>query len=158
MGGWSQRMVIQEVHTARQLCHVFSPWPWASQGPFLKLKFLYCALKTLSLSLNQYGYKMINATMPCHRKCHADVGYYYYQTAYWQATCHSCSRSVLSASLRPHGLQPTRLLCPWDSPGKSTGVGCHVLLQGILPTQESNLPSPALVSGFFTTEPLVKRE
>ena len=26
---------------------------------------------------------------------------------------------------RPHGLQPTRLLCPWDFPGKSTGVGCR---------------------------------
>ena len=35
------------------------------------------------------------------------------------------SRSVVSDSSRPHGLQPTRLLCPWDSPGKSTGVGCH---------------------------------
>ena len=34
-------------------------------------------------------------------------------------------------NLRPHGLQPTRLLCPWDSLGKSTGVGCHFLLQGI---------------------------
>ena len=33
------------------------------------------------------------------------------------------SRSVVSDSLRPHGLQPTRLLCPWDFPGKSTGVG-----------------------------------
>ena len=32
-------------------------------------------------------------------------------------------------SSRPHGLQPTRLLRPWDSPGKSTGVGCHCLLQ-----------------------------
>ena len=41
-------------------------------------------------------------------------------------------------SLRPHGLQPTRLLCPWDFPGKDTGVGCHFLLQGIFPTQESN--------------------
>ena len=30
-----------------------------------------------------------------------------------------------------HGLQPTRLLCPWDFPGKSTGVGCHCLLQGL---------------------------
>ena len=38
------------------------------------------------------------------------------------------SRSVMSDSLRPHGLQPTRLLCPWDFPGKSTGVGCHCLL------------------------------
>ena len=38
------------------------------------------------------------------------------------------SRSVVSDSLRPHGLQPTRLLRPWDFPGKSTGVGCHCLL------------------------------
>ena len=39
------------------------------------------------------------------------------------------SRSVVSDSLLPHGLQPTRLLHPWDFPGKSTGVGCHCLLQ-----------------------------
>ena len=39
------------------------------------------------------------------------------------------SRSVVSNSSQPHGLQPTRLLCPWDFPGKSTGVGCHCLLQ-----------------------------
>ena len=32
-------------------------------------------------------------------------------------------------SVRPHGLQPTRLLHPWDSPGNNTGVGCHFLLQ-----------------------------
>ena len=34
---------------------------------------------------------------------------------------------------------PGRLLCPWDSPGKNTGVGFHILLQGIFPTQEWNL-------------------
>ena len=39
------------------------------------------------------------------------------------------SCSVLSNSSWPHGLQPTRLLRPWDFPGKSTGVGCHCLLQ-----------------------------
>ena len=32
-------------------------------------------------------------------------------------------------TLRPHRRQPTRLPCPWDSPGKNTGVGCHFLLQ-----------------------------
>ena len=43
------------------------------------------------------------------------------------------SRSVVSNSSWPHGLQPTRLLRPWDFPGKSTGVGCHCLLsQGSL--------------------------
>ena len=43
----------------------------------------------------------------------------------------SVSRSVVSDSLRPHGLYPVMLLCLWDSPGKNTGVGCHSLLQGI---------------------------
>ena len=38
------------------------------------------------------------------------------------------SHSAVSYSSRPHGLQPTRLLYPWDFPGKSTGVGCHCLL------------------------------
>ena len=37
----------------------------------------------------------------------------------------------MSDSVRPHRWQPTRLLCPWDSPGKNTGVGCHFLLQCI---------------------------
>ena len=46
---------------------------------------------------------------------------------------------VVSDSLRPHGLQPARLLCPWESPGKSTGVGCRALLQGIFPTRGLNL-------------------
>ena len=49
----------------------------------------------------------------------------------------SVSRSVTSDSLQPHGPQPTRLLRPWNSPGKNTGVGYHFLLQGIFPTQES---------------------
>ena len=39
------------------------------------------------------------------------------------------SLSVMSDSPQPHGLQPTRLLLPWDFPGKRTGVGCHCLLQ-----------------------------
>ena len=44
----------------------------------------------------------------------------------------------MSNSLRPGGLWPTRLLRPWDFPGKSSGVGYHFLLQGIFPTQGSN--------------------
>ena len=35
----------------------------------------------------------------------------------------------MSDPQRPHGLQPTKLLRPWDSPGKNTGVGCHRLLR-----------------------------
>ena len=43
-----------------------------------------------------------------------------------------------SDSLSPRELWPAWLLCPWDSPGKNTGVGCHALLQGIFPTQGLN--------------------
>ena len=44
----------------------------------------------------------------------------------------------LYLTLRPNGLQAARLLCPQNSPGKSTGVGCHALLQGMFLTQGSN--------------------
>ena len=52
---------------------------------------------------------------------------------------HAFSHSVMSNSLQPYGLQPARLFCLWDFPGKNTGVGCHFLLQGIFLTQGSNL-------------------
>ena len=46
--------------------------------------------------------------------------------------------SVVSNSLQPHGLQSSRLLCPWNFSSKDTGVGCHFLLQGTFPTQGWN--------------------
>ena len=49
-----------------------------------------------------------------------------------------CSCLVMSDSLQPYGLQLTRLLCPWDFPGKKTGVGCHFLLQGFFPNRGLN--------------------
>ena len=66
------------------------------------------------------------------------------------------SHSVMSDSLQPHGLWPTSLLCPWDSPGKNTGVGCPFVLQGILLAQETEIESLAslvLAGGLFTTVP-----
>ena len=47
-------------------------------------------------------------------------------------------KPVVSNSLQSYGLQPSRLLCPWDYPSKNTGVDCF-LLQGIFPTQRLNL-------------------
>ena len=47
---------------------------------------------------------------------------------------------VLSKSLWPYGLLPVRLLSPWDSLGKNTGVSCWALIQGIFPTQASSPP------------------
>ena len=56
--------------------------------------------------------------------------------------------------MRPQGPYPGRPLCPWDSSGKNTGVGCHLLLQGIFPTWEDTKPKylmfPALAGRFLT--------
>ena len=52
--------------------------------------------------------------------------------------------SVVSDSVRPHGLQPNRLLCPWDSPGKNTGVGCHFPLQCMKVESESEVTQSCL--------------
>ena len=53
----------------------------------------------------------------------------------------------MSDSVRPHRWQPTRFPCPWDSPGKNTGVGCHFLLQCMKVKSESELaqscPTPS---------------
>ena len=58
------------------------------------------------------------------------------------------NRSVVSDFLRPHELQPTTLLHPWNFQGKSTGVGCRFLLQGIFLSQGSNEGLPHC--GHFT--------
>ena len=61
--------------------------------------------------------------------------------------------SVVSDFLQSHGLQPARLLCPWDSLGKSTGVDCQVL-PGDRPNpgiEPMSLMFPALAGRFFTT-------
>ena len=54
--------------------------------------------------------------------------------------CCCCSvTSVVSDSVRPQRWQPTRLPCPWDSPGKNTGVGCHFFLQCMKVKSESEV-------------------
>ena len=60
---------------------------------------------------------------------------------HWSCCCCCCCwvASVVSDSVRPHRRQPTRLLHPWDSPGKNTGVGCHFLLQYMKVRSESEV-------------------
>ena len=63
-----------------------------------------------------------------------------------QQVCCACCCLVAKwclTLLRPHGPKPVRLLCPWDSPSKNTGVTCHFLLHGIFSTQGIELESPA---------------
>ena len=76
--------------------------------------------------------------------------------AWWAAICvvaQSRTRlkrlSSSSRRLPKAGTLVFPLLCPWNSPSKNTGVGCHALLQGIFPTQESN-PGLLHYGQFFT--------
>ena len=72
----------------------------------------------------------------------------------YKSLCVRARSLYLCLTLQSYGLQPARLLCPWDSPGKNTGVGCPALLQGIFPTQGLNPCLShllALAGGFFTT-------
>ena len=59
--------------------------------------------------------------------------------------------SVMSDSAQPYGLQPARLFCPWDSPGKSIGVGCHGLPHEIFLPRDRTQVS-CLVGRFFTVK------
>ena len=69
---------------------------------------------------------------------------YWYLFLYDSVTEVKWSCSVVSDSSRSHGLLSTRLLCPWDFPGKSSGMGCHCLLQMRWQVQE-NIWRPPLV-------------
>ena len=62
----------------------------------------------------------------------------------------SVSHSVISNSLQPH--EPAMLLCPWNSPGKKTGVGCHSFLQGNLPNPGIEPRSSALQAGYLPSD------
>ena len=69
----------------------------------------------------------------------------------WKWSC-----SVMSDSSWPHGLQPTRLLHPWDFPGKNTGVGCHCLLRATLLGMDflcSKSCQPTMAAGFYSWLP-----
>ena len=69
----------------------------------------------------------------------------------FKSLCVCCHYSHVRLSVTLWTLQPARLLCLWDSPGKNAGVGCHALLQGIFQNEEiepASLKSPASAAGF----------
>ena len=84
------------------------------------------------MHLNSPSCNFLNYFPDCDTHTHTHT----HTTLYVCVVCVSCS--ILSGSLQPHGLQPTRFFCPWNSPGKNNGVAWHTLLQGIFLTKGSN--------------------
>ena len=80
----------------------------------------------------------------------------YYVLAFSRSFVDVLRCSLVSDCLQLHGLQPTTFLCPWDFPGKNTGVGSYFLTPGHLPNpgiEPASPVSPALAGGFLITEP-----
>ena len=105
------------------------PWPW--EGTMRKQPSIYKPRREVSPGDQPAGTLMLCFQFP---------------------ESESVSHSAVSSSLRPHGLHPSKLLCPWNSPGKNTGVGCHSLLEGIFPTQGIIPKSPMLQADSLPSE------
>ena len=106
-------------------CQLYSPLCWYFTNSLVKFFTLF---HLFSCSAWESWSKITSSTNARSRIC---------QHPFYAVLC--SVPSVVSNSLQPYGPQTTRLLCPRDSPGKNTRVGCHAILQGIFPTQESNL-------------------
>ena len=82
------------------------------------------------------------------RKDKATDSYFSFSAPPYSSRCCCCRchwvASVVANSVRPHRRKPTRLPRPWDSPGKNSGVGCHVLLQCMKVQSESEVAQSCL--------------
>ena len=96
------------------------PWMWGISSQLLQCLLSYWGFSDLGC-----GYLHIASLV----KCTLDMGYLFTAAPVPCSPCTNAAKSLQSClTLRPHRRQPTRPLCPWDSPGKNTGVGCHFLL------------------------------
>ena len=107
-------------------------------GTGLVVQWLKLQASTAGSSIPHKGAKIPKAAPPTHTHTHTHTTEPPYDPAIqFLGTC---------LTLRPRGLQPARLLCPWDSPGRNTGVGGLPSSRG-LPDPGSNLPPLGLCVG-----------
>ena len=97
---------------------------WCEWG--VKVSYYYCVTVNFSFYVLVFNFFM------------------YWGTPILDACCCQVT-SVVSNSVQPHRWQPTRFPCPWDSPGKNTGVGCHFLLQCMKLKSESEVTQSCLI-------------
>ena len=126
---WGLFLVWMSVTSFLSMCWSLSPWE--------RMRWLDGITDSMDMSLSKLQEMVKDRKVWCvsvpgvakSRTWHSD----------WTTTRVALIGTVLmSDSLQPHGLQPTRLLCPLNSPGKNTGVGSHSLFQRIFPTQGLN--------------------
>ena len=105
-----------------------------SNQHIVPLKFIQCYMSVISLfrKIFKRTIKMLcNYVHKIQKNSQHILCFQYYpDTKTWHIYMLCCAKSLYSCPtlLQSYGLEPNRLLCPWDFPGKNTGVGCHFLL------------------------------
>ena len=121
--GWS----IRDLQILEDSFYVLSTYSWGQIWLPLRLMLAPCSLRQRGLLEPDHSEKQTNKQLSWNNP-----------DCLVKPACCVCSvASVMSDSFWPYELKVTRLLCPWDSSGKNTGVGCQALLQGIFLTQGS---------------------
>ena len=95
--------------------------------------------KSLSQHLHSHYFQMISILCKVLRS----------DSMLWSVLCCCLVTKSCLTLLQPHGLSPTTLLCPWNFPGKNTGVSCHSLLQGIFLTGTEPTSRSLFFTGLF---------
>ena len=85
-------------------------------------------LKRNELSSHEKTWRNIKC-ISLSKRSQSEKATYYMIPILWHAAAAAAKSLQSCPTLRPHRRKPTRFPCPWDSPGKNTGVGCHFLLQ-----------------------------
>ena len=97
---------------------------------FIPVILWFCDLKYSSIFYDLEKFEYFSVYLLLIIKCAVSWVYMFEGLVFISLWVRACS--VMSDSLWPYGLSPARLLCPWDSPGNNTGVGCCLFLQEIL--------------------------
>ena len=121
-----------------QPTRLLRPWDSPGKNAGVGCHFLLQCMKVKSESEVAQSCLTLRDPMDCILPGSSVYGSFQARVLEWGTiafSTHSCCccccqvTSVVSDSVQPHRRKPTRLPCPWDSPGKNTGVGCHFLLQ-----------------------------
>ena len=120
----------------------------------MKRYLISVIIREAPIKTKKYHFKSIKMAIKKIRKSWALVRTWRHQHPCAVPGVRVLSCSVRSSSLRPQGLQPARLLHPWDSPGENTGGGCRVLLQGTFPSPGLNPHPPCLLRWRMDAPPL----
>ena len=128
-------LIIEETKTFKAKYQV-GDWKFRTHKPW-----------EMSKERNKMPGREIKVFISCELKSNKIIGF---GDIFCCCCCCCCLvASVVSDSVRPHGLQPTRLLCPWYFPGKSTGVGCHCLLRILWPFAKEKIQKEIVNNSVF---------